>query len=154
MWCYVLRCQPYRLQQQQHSRYCRQITGRNSTESRLFVVVDHHLDPWRCVGIVPAERYVKRVHAIFAPPAPHRSPHKARSGHTAVRARATFKAHTNKPRDTEKTFAQRQSTFRKRHSLKQRTAHFSRQRCTGQQKTTHHLYKEQPRHQSKQASRT
>ena len=60
-----------------------------------------HLDPWRCVGIVPAERYEKRVHAIFAPPAPLRSPQKARSGQTAGRVCATFKAHTKKPRYTE-----------------------------------------------------
>ena len=76
--------------------------NRKELDGVTAVVVDHHLDPWRCVGIVPAERGVTRVHAIFAPPAPHRSPQKARSGHTAVRARATFKAHTNKPRDTEK----------------------------------------------------
>ena len=92
----MLRCQPYRFQQLQHSRCCRQTTERNSTESRLFVVVDHHLDPWRCVGIVPADRGVKRVHAFFAPPAPHCSPQKARSGQTAGRVCATFKAHTKK----------------------------------------------------------
>ena len=35
---------------------------------------------------------------------------KARSGHTAVRVCATFKAHTKKNQDIQKTFAQRQGT--------------------------------------------
>ena len=75
-----------------------------------------------------------------------------------VRLLVAFAPHSKrtqkKKQDIQKTFAQRQGTTRKRHSLNRRTEHYSRQRCTKQQKTTHHLNKKQLRYQSKQANRT
>ena len=74
---------------------------RNSTESRLFVVVDH---AW-ILGVALASFLLNVALNVsmlfFAPPAPHRSPQKARSGQTAGRVCATFKAHTKKPRFSE-----------------------------------------------------
>ena len=150
----MLRCQPYRLQQQQHSRYCRQTTDKNSTESRLFVVVDH---TW-ILGVALASFLLSvkvNVSMLFLRLLLLIVRHKRREevGRLLV-APAPHSKRTHKYQDTQKTFAQRQSTFRKRHSLNRRTVHQSWQRCTEQPKTTHHLYNEQPRHQSKQANRT
>ena len=55
---------------------------------------------------------------------------------------------------TQKNRKHLHSDKAQRHSLKRRTEHYSRQSCAEQPKTTHHLYNEQPRHQSKQANRT
>ena len=139
----MLRCQPYRFQQLQHSRYCRQTTEKNSTESRLFVVVDHHLDPWRCVGIVPADRGVKRVLIV------------RRKRPEVGRLLVAFAPHSKRTqKKTKKNRKHLHSDKAQRHSLERRTEHYSRQSCAEQPKTTHHLYNEQPRHQSKQANRT
>ena len=77
---------------------------------------------------------------------------KARSAQTAGRVCATFKARTKKK--TKKNRKHLHSDKAQRHSLERRTEHYSRQSCAEQPKTTHHLYNEQPRHQSKQANRT
>ena len=79
---------------------------KNSTESRLSVVVDRSLTLG--VALAPflptvASNVSPNRRALFPPPAPYGSAQEARSGHTAVRARVMFKAHTNE--DIQNTFA-------------------------------------------------
>ena len=87
---------------------CWETTQKNSTESRLSVVVDRSLTLG--VALAPflptvASNVSPNRRALFPPPAPYGSAQEARSGHTAVRARVTFKAHTQKNQDIQNTSA-------------------------------------------------